>query len=410
MTVTSERETFLAAISAAPDDTTLRLVFADWLDDHGEPARAALVRVQCRLAALPTWKPERADLEARERDLIATVSAPLAGLGFRELRWRRGFVDHVASGLRTFVESAPALPDFAPAYELTLGWDDRDGSQVVSPHPADLIRVYEAIAARPELRACVGLDVSAAVPYPEGLEPLLRSPHLTNLRKLNAAGSQAEHAVELVAAPTFANLRWLDVSGAQRDDGPSLVPLVTCPYLANLEHLDFGGNTADDDALEALATTPYMRRLRYLNLSGSWFTMPVRDFADADVPAPAFPFDRFVNADTLPALEELDLSDCFEATDGDSLTPFPSGWLGSGDEFLASLADSRLIRQLTRLHVRSNFITDRGAYRLAECGVDQRLAFVDVSDNYVGEDGQFLLAHRYGPDGFRCDPVRSLPQ
>jgi uncharacterized protein (TIGR02996 family) len=34
---------FLSAIQAVPEDTTTRLVFADWLEDHGDP-RAALVR------------------------------------------------------------------------------------------------------------------------------------------------------------------------------------------------------------------------------------------------------------------------------------------------------------------------------------------------------------------------------
>ncbi len=40
----SERAALLAAICAHPDDDTLRLVYADWLDEHGDGKRAAAIR------------------------------------------------------------------------------------------------------------------------------------------------------------------------------------------------------------------------------------------------------------------------------------------------------------------------------------------------------------------------------
>jgi uncharacterized protein (TIGR02996 family) len=40
----SEREGFYAAIRANPDDDTARLVFADWLEESGEPRWAAFIR------------------------------------------------------------------------------------------------------------------------------------------------------------------------------------------------------------------------------------------------------------------------------------------------------------------------------------------------------------------------------
>src|SRR5687767_4492465 len=45
-------EALLRAIIADPDDTTLRLAYADWLEEHDEAERAEFVRVQCRLANL----------------------------------------------------------------------------------------------------------------------------------------------------------------------------------------------------------------------------------------------------------------------------------------------------------------------------------------------------------------------
>ncbi len=43
---------FLEDITEHPDDDTPRLVYADWLDDHGQPERAEFIRVQCELARL----------------------------------------------------------------------------------------------------------------------------------------------------------------------------------------------------------------------------------------------------------------------------------------------------------------------------------------------------------------------
>ncbi len=41
----------LAAIRAAPAEDAPRLVYADWLEEHGDPGHAKLIRVQCAQAA-----------------------------------------------------------------------------------------------------------------------------------------------------------------------------------------------------------------------------------------------------------------------------------------------------------------------------------------------------------------------
>lgn len=43
----TDHEAFLAAIKANRDDDAPRLVYADWLQEHGEPERAELIRLQC---------------------------------------------------------------------------------------------------------------------------------------------------------------------------------------------------------------------------------------------------------------------------------------------------------------------------------------------------------------------------
>ena len=60
----------LQAIIDSPDDESLRLVYADYLEENGEAARADFIRTQCELARLPEDSERRASLEARERELL----------------------------------------------------------------------------------------------------------------------------------------------------------------------------------------------------------------------------------------------------------------------------------------------------------------------------------------------------
>src|SRR5262245_47923625 len=46
--VMSDESRFIVAMAADPDDDTPRLVFADWLDEHGQHDRAEFIRLQCR--------------------------------------------------------------------------------------------------------------------------------------------------------------------------------------------------------------------------------------------------------------------------------------------------------------------------------------------------------------------------
>ena len=54
----AEADAFLEAIFAAPDDDTPRLVYADWLEEHGHPAYAQLIRLQCEAAHRRLWSDE----------------------------------------------------------------------------------------------------------------------------------------------------------------------------------------------------------------------------------------------------------------------------------------------------------------------------------------------------------------
>src|SRR4051794_27785012 len=48
----AERSGLLEAIRAQAREDGPRLIFADWLDDHGEPERAEFIRLQCEESRL----------------------------------------------------------------------------------------------------------------------------------------------------------------------------------------------------------------------------------------------------------------------------------------------------------------------------------------------------------------------
>ncbi len=49
----TDRDALLRAICENPDDDAPRLIYADWLDEHGDPRQAEFIRVQIELARIP---------------------------------------------------------------------------------------------------------------------------------------------------------------------------------------------------------------------------------------------------------------------------------------------------------------------------------------------------------------------
>ena len=101
------RDALFQAILANPEDDAVRLVYADWLDEHGNAARAEFIRVQIRLAQLAPCDLEWPSLRQRELTLLQehrrTWEAELPELPDDDdegcwLSWgafRRGFIDEV---------------------------------------------------------------------------------------------------------------------------------------------------------------------------------------------------------------------------------------------------------------------------------------------------------------------------
>jgi uncharacterized protein (TIGR02996 family) len=142
---------FAAAILAHPDDDTVRLVAADFLEENGDPDRAAFIRIQCALAALERdgqgKSPAADELRKKERGFLGPlsvarliwsaeacpelvrVSPPRPGgsalalprvEGADRLTWRRGFVERVSCPAVDWLRHGAAVRARQPIREVEL--------------------------------------------------------------------------------------------------------------------------------------------------------------------------------------------------------------------------------------------------------------------------------------------------
>src|SRR5438045_9615976 len=93
----TDEQPFLDAIFARYHDDGPRLVYADFLEDAGDPERAELVRVQIALARTADDHPRRPALVNREAELLA-ANLP---------RW----TEHLAGLLAGPAQVPPRVPD-----------------------------------------------------------------------------------------------------------------------------------------------------------------------------------------------------------------------------------------------------------------------------------------------------------
>jgi uncharacterized protein (TIGR02996 family) len=84
----NDEEPFIRAILAAPADHAPRLIYADWLEERGDPAsasRAEYLRVECQLEIPAAGDRKRRRLQARLRELRGLVGDDW----WRKLDWAR---------------------------------------------------------------------------------------------------------------------------------------------------------------------------------------------------------------------------------------------------------------------------------------------------------------------------------
>ncbi len=206
----SDQAALLRAILDQPDEAVHRLVYADWLEEHGDEARAEFIRAQCRMARFyDPDDPFRAGMvegilrpEYRQAWL-----APLHALGLgpneeAEYRFaftfRRGFVESIyVSGpeaVDSLIRQAGAVCSLTPFLHLRLGADNGGNWE-----PLTVVLLERLVSCR-EVAGLRTLDLRHHYLRDEGANALLASPHLSGNTRVffegNSLTAEARLALE----------------------------------------------------------------------------------------------------------------------------------------------------------------------------------------------------------------------
>jgi uncharacterized protein (TIGR02996 family) len=222
----ADRAAFVEEIAAHPDDDAPRLVYADWLEERGDP-QGQFIRVQCELARTAADSPRGRELHDQQCELLAAHRDEWVQGVSPAIRWstfRRGLLEEVILDGTALVEKGGHPLRRAPILEL--------GTCLESPEQV------AALAARPEFRQLRKLRLGGSPLGDEGIRRLVQSPHFPPVKVL-----------------------WL----TRCNIGPAGVQaLGECPALAGLERLILTGNPLGDAGARFLAAAQTFANLRLL--------------------------------------------------------------------------------------------------------------------------------------------------
>jgi uncharacterized protein (TIGR02996 family) len=275
---------FFHDILADPDADGPRLVYADLLEEQGDP-RAEFIRVQMELARSPLGPeaPRRRELEAREAELLAEHRtawlAPFRPWA-KHCVFSRGFVGKMTIPGPAFLAHAAAIFQSTPLRHLQL----LDAKPVLRPiaalpqlgrlatlnfwnnnlEPADA----QVLARSPHLARLEHLNLYENRLGTEGVQALTRTWDLRGLRTLNLGGNWLDNAAArvLAGAATLTHLADLRLF-RNRIDSAGVQALAESPLLAWLKVLDLGCNLVGDSGARALAESRTLRNLESLDLT-----------------------------------------------------------------------------------------------------------------------------------------------
>jgi uncharacterized protein (TIGR02996 family) len=297
------------AVLAAPDDDLPRLVYADCLEENGDPDRAEFIRVQIELARQPEYEPFAVLCKARKQEWVtghpwwATLPfLPSSGLvSWNGFKFHRGFgwsiqVSHLPAVHHTVVLG---LLDQEPIGELLLHtatldqWQEFATSEwlprirslafVSLTSPNEPLRVLRDSPNAGGVRS-LRLDHTNVPSIPLILEDLFAAPlgrQLTALTMRHGYGS-ADEWVEAIASSGKVALTDFDLY--QMGFGPAAARVFMDSKLARqAEVLRLQGNPLQSSGMEILATG--VERLRVLDLTNTHLDA---DAAEVLAGAPAF--------------------------------------------------------------------------------------------------------------------------
>jgi uncharacterized protein (TIGR02996 family) len=282
------RARLLAAVLESPDDDAPRQVYADWLQEQGDP-RGELISMQCALAANPQYPRQRRDMRQRIAVLLKehgkAWEEPAAFAQTRIIR--RGFVDEIVSSAKALLGAADALFRAEPVTVMDLsGVGKAECSKLGAAAWMLGVRKLRlrgnlgnpgatALAGSSRLVGLTSLNLGADGVGPAGATALAGA-RIRALRVLSLSdnGIKDDGFIALLDTPLLSRCRRLYAARAGLT-GKSALALARASHLDQLSGLCLGGNNIDDAGATALCKAPQLKNLRRLELDDN-FSAPVK--------------------------------------------------------------------------------------------------------------------------------------
>ncbi len=369
--MTQAWEGFWKPIREEPDADAPRLIFADWLDELGEIARAELIRVQLALAKLSPHDRRRRELANTEHRLLSRYSEewakPYAGLATGPV-FHRGFVEEAKVTARQFLARAPALFRAGPLRHL---------------HLLDVGSHLRAVLHSPHLAKLTGLTIYGQHLGPAVARALGDSPYLEGLRRLSLARNEmGDEGVEhLVLSPGLASLQELDLSENEIGQVGARL-LARCPRFGKLTRLQLAGNAIAPLGAETIAASDRLPMLGHFGLKGTRLGGPRSPLIESSKLLRAEVLDLSENRLTAETLRPI-----LETVHPPKTRELDLGHNELGDDGAELLATSPALSGLRVLRLTNNGIGDDGLRALAATTTLRRLTHLEVGNNPVGDPG-----------------------
>ncbi|AWM36155.1 hypothetical protein GobsT_60750 [Gemmata obscuriglobus] len=291
----SDEKALLDAIWEHPHDDTVRLAYADWLDEHEQPARAEFIRVQIGAARLNRWDEPYPALVKREDELLVKHEAEWRAKvpkKWVKSQFHRGFLQLNVSGLsfETLTKLTVRQLKLAPLaryhynlrardYNAFLEWPGAVFQDLFAPRPPlpdgwlDRLLVCDRLRNASEVAFICDPRAVLTADEVRGVLDTWANRHLVAFRfaseaRTGAAEDADTAAYEVMAGHrALANVRRLDLHSTR--PGPvGLHALGHSPHLDNLRELELSGAHVGDAELTELCRSPLLPSLRELWLTG----------------------------------------------------------------------------------------------------------------------------------------------
>lgn len=253
-----------AAIIAEPEDDTLRLVYADWLEENSQPERATFVRAQVWEAQAEPDSPEARKhkttagrvTNAQKAEWAKTVSSRVS-----EWRFARGFVEHIATHAASFPRNAAALFAAEPIRSIRV---IRFAFSTPSPESLTLKPFFEI----PELARVTRLDFRG-VHLSEGgdFDPMTECRYLGNLTDLCLRETPVPPGWlgTMLVGPAFPALTGLDLTDVSHL-GPRLADMLPRADHRRFRRLDVSRVVFTSDQIQRVLASRCLREVEELRL------------------------------------------------------------------------------------------------------------------------------------------------